>query len=79
MGEEKPAKAARYDWRGYFGLQSATIDGSNEMQPDGPGFITRLRGRAGYVVERVLRRLRFGQTTLNKDPLVVRRQRAASE
>ena len=67
-----------FDWRGYFGPQSATIDGSNEMQPDGPGFVTRLRGRAGYAVGRVLRRLTFGQPTLHKDPLAVRRERAAS-
>ena len=48
------------------------------MQPDGPGFVSRLRGRASYVVGRVLRRLTFGQPTSHKDPLTVRRERAAS-
>jgi hypothetical protein len=67
-----------FDWRGYFGLHSATIDGSTEMLQNGPGFFTRLRGRAGYAVGRVLRRLTFGQPTLHKDPLAVRRARAAS-
>jgi hypothetical protein len=67
-----------FDWRGHFGPQSATIDGANEMQPDGPGFVTRLRGRAGYAIGRVLRRLTFGQPTLHKDPLALRRERAAS-
>ena len=66
-----------FDWRGYFGPKSATIDGSNEMQPDGRGFVARLRGRAGYVIGRVLRRLTFGQPTLHRDPLAIRRQRAA--
>ena len=66
-----------FDWRGYFGPKSATIDGSNEMQPDGRGFVARLRGRAGYVIGRVLRRLTFGQPTLHRGPLAIRRQRAA--
>jgi hypothetical protein len=67
-----------FDWRGYFGPQSATIDGSNEMQPDGPGFVTRFRGRASHLVGRVLRRLTFGHPSLHKDPLAIRRERAAS-
>jgi pimeloyl-ACP methyl ester carboxylesterase len=72
-----------FDWRAYFGLRSATIDGSTEMHPDGARFVTRarmprLRGRFGYAIGRVLRRLTFGQPTLHKDPLAVRRERAAS-
>lgn len=67
-----------FDWRGYFGPQSATIDGSNDMQSDGPGFVTRFRGRSSHLVGRVLRRLTFGHPTLHHDPLAIRRERAAS-
>jgi pimeloyl-ACP methyl ester carboxylesterase len=66
------------DWRGYFGPRSAVIDGSNDMRSNGRGFVTRLRGRTGYLVGRVLRRLTFGHPTLERDPLALSRERGAA-
>jgi pimeloyl-ACP methyl ester carboxylesterase len=57
-----------FEWRGYFGEQSAVIDGWNSMRSRAKNFITTLRARGGYLVGFVLRRLSRPQKVLDRDP-----------
>jgi hypothetical protein len=56
------------DWRGYFGTQSAVIDGWTAFSRQAGSYITRVRGRAGFLVGSVLRRITRKQPTLETDP-----------
>ncbi|MBI3918497.1 MAG: hypothetical protein HY322_16000 [Betaproteobacteria bacterium] len=67
-----------FDWRGYFGPNTAIIDGWHEMAGDRRGFIARLRGTTGFIIGRTLRRLTFDNPTLDRDPLFECRERGAA-
>jgi hypothetical protein len=67
------------DWRGYFGTQSAVVDGWATMRRRGNGFFASVRGTAGFLVGSVLRRLTRPQPTLERDPTAKRRLIAMSE
>lgn len=68
------------DWRAYLGVHSATVDGWSKMAGNGRGLVARTRCAGGYMVGRLLRRLTFGNPTLESDPLaIVRERRAADE
>jgi hypothetical protein len=56
------------DWRGYFGTNSAVVDGWTKMRSAGHSFVASIRGAVGYVVGTVLRRLTRPQPTLERDP-----------
>jgi hypothetical protein len=57
-----------FEWRGYFGQQSAIIDGWNAMRLRGRNFLTTLRAQSGFLVGFVLRRLSRPQKVLDRDP-----------
>jgi len=57
-----------FEWRGYFGQQSAIIDGWNAMRLRGRNFLTTLRAKTGFLVGFVLRRLSRPQKVLDRDP-----------
>jgi len=57
-----------FEWRGYFGEQSAIVDGWNSMRSRGRNFITTLRAKAGFLVGFVLRRLSRPQRVWDRDP-----------
>ena len=57
-----------FDWRGYFGNQTAVIDGWKLMRRSGHGFVASIRGTTGFVVGNVLRRLSDKQPELTSDP-----------
>jgi hypothetical protein len=57
-----------FEWRGYFGQQSAVIDGWNAMRGHGKNFLTKMRTKAGFLVGFVLRRLSRPQKVLDRDP-----------
>jgi hypothetical protein len=57
-----------FEWRGYFGQQSAVIDGWNAMRGHGKNFLTKVRTKAGFLVGFVLRRLSRPQRALDRDP-----------
>jgi hypothetical protein len=57
-----------FEWRGYFGQQSAIVDGWNAMRLRGKNFLTTLRAKTGFLVGFVLRRLSRPQKVLDRDP-----------
>lgn len=59
---------ALLDWRGYFGLESAVIDGLKQMRPQGRGLIASVRATTGFIVGTVLRRIPGPQPIFRKDP-----------
>jgi hypothetical protein len=61
------------DWRGYFGLTSAVVDGWTKMRRAGHGFVASITGTVGFVVASILRRLTRPQPTLERDPTAQRR------
>ncbi len=61
------------DWRGYFGRQSAVLDGWTKMRRAGRGYRAAFTGTVGYVVGSVLRRLTRGQPSYTRDPTAERR------
>jgi hypothetical protein len=46
-----------FEARGYYGTESAVIDHWREMRRSGHGYVASMRGSAGFIVGRVLRRL----------------------
>lgn len=56
------------DWRGYFGKQSAVIDGWRLMRKSGHGYVASIRGTTGFVVGNVMRRLSDKQVGFTEDP-----------
>jgi Putative serine esterase (DUF676) len=67
------------DWRGYFGSESAVIDGWTKMRSAGHGFVASIKGTVGFVVGSILRRLTRPQPTLERDPTAQRRLVGMSE
>jgi hypothetical protein len=68
------------DWRGYFGRNSAVVDGWTKMRSAGHGFVASIGGTVGFVVASVLRRLTLvPQPTPERDPTAQRRLIALSE
>jgi len=57
-----------FDWRGYFGRESAIVDGWRTMRSSGKGFVASLAGTFGYIAGDVLRRLARPAPTLERDP-----------
>jgi hypothetical protein len=64
------------DWRGYFGNESAVIDGWTLMRRSGKGFVASFRGTTGFVVGNVLRRLSDTQPGFTADPTMLHRLEA---
>jgi hypothetical protein len=62
-----------FDWRGYFGEDSAIIDGWRMMRRSGNGFVASIRGTTGFVVGNVLRRLSEKQPVFDTDPTMMPR------
>ena len=62
-----------FDWRGYFGNESAIVDGWTLMRRSGKGFVASFRGTTGFVVGNVLRRLSEEQPAFNADPTMLHR------
>jgi len=56
------------DWRGYFGRESAVIDGWTMMRSQGHGYVASFTGTFGFVVGHVVRRLVRPQKPWKKDP-----------
>jgi pimeloyl-ACP methyl ester carboxylesterase len=56
------------DARGYYGTDSAVIDHWTSMRRNGWGFRASIAGMGGYIVARVLRRLKRSQPALANDP-----------
>jgi len=56
-----------FDWRGYFGTNSAVVDGWELMRQSGRGYAASFVGAGGFVVGTVLRRLTKPPLTLNED------------
>jgi hypothetical protein len=56
------------DWRGYFGTQSAVVDGWSEFRREAGAYVLRLRARAGFLVGSVLRRITRKQPSFENDP-----------
>ena len=67
------------DWRGYFGRNSAVVDGWTKMRSAGHGYVASIGGTVGFVVGSVLRRLTRPQPTLERDPTAPRRLISMSE
>jgi hypothetical protein len=57
-----------FEWRGYFGRQSAVVDGWNTMRRRGRNFFATVRAKGGLLVGFVLRRLSRPQKILDRDP-----------
>ncbi len=62
-----------FEARGYYGAQSAVIDHWRDMRRTGHGYVASIRGSAGYIVGRILRRLTKPAPALNTDPTYRRR------
>ncbi|SFO04079.1 Lipase (class 3) [Nitrosospira briensis] len=62
------------DWRGYFGMNSAVIDGWTMMRAGSRGYVASFVGTTGFVVGTVLRRLTRPQPTPEEDPTARPRQ-----
>jgi hypothetical protein len=65
-----------FDWRGYFGNESAVIDGWTLMRRSGKGFVASFRGTTGFVVGNVMRRLSDRQPAFTTDPTMLHRLEA---
>ena len=61
------------DWRGYFGRESAIVDGWTMMRQHGYDFMSSVVGTFGFVVAHVVRRLTKPQRTFKNDPTAHRR------
>jgi pimeloyl-ACP methyl ester carboxylesterase len=57
-----------FDWRGYFGNESAIIDHWTTMRRSGRSFVASIVGTSGFAVGTVVRRLRRPQPTFERDP-----------
>ncbi len=56
------------DWRGYFGRQSAVVDGWTKMRLQGHGYVASFFGTFGFVICHTVRRLTRPQPTIERDP-----------
>jgi hypothetical protein len=56
------------DWRGYFGRESAVVDGWTTMRLQGHGYVASFFGTFGFVVGHAVRRLTRPQPTIENDP-----------
>jgi hypothetical protein len=67
------------DWRGYFGPDSAIIDGWKIMRRQGHSYAASLTGTFGFIVAHVVRRLTRPHPTLERDPTAAARLIQMSE
>ncbi len=62
-----------FDWRGYFGNNSAISEGWSMMRRSGRGYVASFAGTTGFLVGCALRRLTRPAPTLEWDPIARRR------